>query len=824
MKTKHFFYSMALIAALGACSSENLEVTNTDVQDLSIRPLVGDVELTVGDAQTRFATGTGAQPVFGEGDKLGACIIDVPTYVGGNYKPSTPAVEQYNIVEYYSSNNAFTYDGGIWKVDQPLVEGNYLFYAPYNQKMQARTPLRIKVPVKQTATSEKAALDEFYKSGAVVRVGYQFLAANDGVAQKPKVTMNDVFAYPLFTIKNNFKGLLDGRAVNSGTITAFNGGTIKLDSIQFSQRVKTNNNNVTVTCGGVLKHAQGNVAATAANAGVVGKMKPEGAWAVSPMATYTEDLLSTTVVDNNVASDANRDRTGGVITTLVCNKEIAAGGEYKVYGVLPAQVYTNATNQMQVTLFVTIGEKHYKIENAKVVVSGTTTKTYTLSDQKGGVFPASTSGTITLIKGQKYPQEELNFINGKLSAKDNAGSILTIDLKGGFGATSGATAQIATEFDASAPVPVTEIKNNAELIDFFDGLENGTALTEGVATAPATGTFKLADDNTVEINSTLIDALFSYNNKGKLKINTALPIAKDVKITNIAAKDVTFKSAAGKEFVISLGTDYEVATTSANVTTGTTKTVIINGACTTFTNAGTIKTLYVVAGNSLTINAEAAVQGNVINDGTVTVSNDFTPGSLVNSNGATLEVKAKIVNTVENNGTMTIVGNDAEVVVNAGTGTIKMASTVTAGSKVFVTGGVQEGIYGLAALDKTNIEAGEKLAWVNAVETTAAEFSAEVLAAMVDIKKVYATGATFGVGEFDMVGKTLVLIGTAAKTISGNGLTTTTVKNFTIVNAGNSNVTLSTINASGTFTNAADVTGKILADGTDAKWNGNKAE
>lgn len=75
-----------------------------------------------------------------------------------------------------------------------------------------------------------------------------------------------------------------------------------------------------------------------------------------------------------------------------------------------------------------------------------------------------------------------------------------------------------------------------------------------------------------------------------------------------------------------------------------------------------------------------------------------------------------------------------------------------------------------------------------------------------------------------MVGKTLVLTGTAAKTISGNGLTTTTVKNFTIVNAGNGNVTLSTINVSGTFTNAANVTGKILASGTDAKWNGNKAE
>lgn len=822
MKTKHFFYSMALIAALGACSSENLEVTNTDVQDLSIRPLVGDVELTVGDAQTRFATGTGAQPVFDEGDKLGACIIDVPNY-GAGYNPNADAVGQYNIVEYYSSNNAFTYDGSIWKVDQPLVEGNYLFYAPYNQKMQARTPLSIKVPVKQTATSEKAALDEFYKSGAVVRVGYQFLAANDGVAQKPKVTMNDVFAYPLFTIKNNFKGILDGTGVANGKVTTYNGGTIKLDSIQIHQVVTANQSDVTVTCGGVLKHAQDAVAATTANEGVVGMMKPEGQWDKSPMESYTKNLLSTKVVDNNAGSATNRDRTGGVITTLVCNKEIAAGGEYKVHGVLPAMAYTDATNSMRVALFVTIGDKHYKIEDATVTSTGTDDITYTPSVKKGGILLTSAAGTVTLIKGQKYPQEELNFENGRLTAKSSAGQILTIDLKGGFGSGTGADAQVATEFDASTPAPAAEIKTNADFEAFFKEQLNGTALTEAASTQGAQ--FKLATNNTLTINSAMIDALFTYNNKGTLKFNTALPIDKDVKITNISSQDVTFKSANNKEYTIELGTNYLIATTTAAVNVGETKTVIINGACTTFTNVGTIKTLYVVAAKSLTTSAAVTVQGSVINDGTITVANGLalTPTSLVNSKDATLEVNDKIGNLVENNGLININNPAANVVVSAGNGTIEMAEANKAAT-VIVNGGIQEGIYTVTTFDKDKVKAGDAIAWVNAVKIVGtAAFAEDIVAEMKDIKTVYATSATFSTATFDMANKTLVLSG-SSKAISGTGILTSIVKNINILNTSANNVTLSNIAASGNFSNTQGVGAKIIANGTDATWNGEKAE
>lgn len=831
MKTKHFFYSMALVAVLGACSSEELEVANTNVQDLSNRPLVGDIELTVDDIQTRFAAGTdGAQPVFADGDKLGACIIDVPnynltnnTYANALKTANGVASKLYDIVEYYSSNNAFTRTDGVWKVDQPLVEGNYLFYAPYNQKMQARTPLKIEVPVHQTATSEKSALDEFYKSGKVVRVGYQFLAANGGVAQKPNVVMHDVFAYPLFTIKNNFKGLLK---TLEGETVAFNGGKIKLDSIQIHQVAKANLADVAVNWYGNMKHAESSATAATATEGVVGKMKPAGAWSTSPMATFTDELLSTTVKDNSSSEGARQE---GVITTLICYKEIEAGGEYKVHGVLPAKVYTDNTNSLRVKLYVVINGKHYVIEDATVTsATSSDVTTYTIADQKGGSLLTSAAGTVTLIKGQKYPQEELNFEDGKITAKNSKGSILTIDLKGGFGKEApGDKAQVAIEWDPSTPAAATVIKTNAEFEAFFKEQLNGTQLTEGNETKD--NTFKLATSGrTLTINGAMIDALFTYNNKGSLTINTALPIAKDVKIVNVdnANGVVTFKSANNNEYEINLGTGYVIGTTSVAVAAGETKTVIINDACTTFTNSGTIETLYVVAGKSLTTSAAVTVKGDVINDGTINVASSFglTPASLVNRNE--LEVNAAVGNIIENNGTIEV-KSGAGITVNAGTGKIKIAESLVNANgtlndvTVVVTGGTQEGIC-TGTLNKASVEKAEKVAWIKSMEqaSSAVDFNAEVIGLMKNIKKIYAVGATFTAGTFDMSGKTLVMTGNSAKTISGAGIQGTTVNNVTILNAGNSDVTLDQIAANGDYTNAAGVSAKIKTNGTSATWNG----
>ncbi|MDD6472058.1 MAG: hypothetical protein PUF62_03340, partial [Bacteroidales bacterium] len=60
MKTKNILYSVALAATMVACSQEELTLPATNTQDLSDRPLLGDISLVDADIQTRFSTGSGA--------------------------------------------------------------------------------------------------------------------------------------------------------------------------------------------------------------------------------------------------------------------------------------------------------------------------------------------------------------------------------------------------------------------------------------------------------------------------------------------------------------------------------------------------------------------------------------------------------------------------------------------------------------------------------------------------------------------------------------------------------------------------------------------
>lgn len=815
MRTKHIFYSMALVAVLGSCTAEEFNTLEGGKQDLSMRPLLGDIELSVNDqAQTRFGLGEGdaAQPVFVDGDQLGAAIIDKPTYTSSNYNKNNP-IAGYEIVEYYSCNNAFTRNNGIWTVDQPMVEGNYLFYAPYNQKMQLRTPLSIKLPVKQDASSEKAALSEFYNSGSVVRIGYQFLAAKDGEPQKPNVTMNDVFAYPLFTIKNNFNGYLVDEA---GKAKTYN-GAISLDSIQISQVETSGYTANDVICGGELKHADDSKTGATATEGVVGLMKEEGAWATSPMETFTKDLLSTAAVTgcNNESGSTSQsitsDRTKGVITTLdMKGKEIAKGGEYKFYAVLPAMKISDSSNRLRLTLFVKIDGVRYMIEDATV-----TTDMYgeynSESNNRKGILLNSATGEINLVKGQKYPQEELNFDGSSLTAKPSKGSILTVDLKGGFGSTSGAPAQIATEIPEAAEI--VTIANNDEFIQFFKNQLNGSALAEDGSSVSGTK-FAFSENTTAQINSELIEALYTYNNKGSIKINTGLVIANDVKVTDIGSQSgdytpVTFASANGTVYKIDLKTNvggYNTTTLGVLQSTKSSNTLSV----------------HVTASSTYTVSAETTV-GNLRNDGTVTVeaSQTLTPSSFVNN--GTLDVSGTVKNTVTNNGTISIAAAAASVTVNAGTGVIEMAAAYAA-ANVTVLGGTQTGIYSVDDFNETNVKAADAIAWINAIKVTnTAQFNATVISAMKDIKTVYAPSASFVAGTYDMSGKTLALTG-SSKTISGAGRTTTTVQNITILNTATVDVTLTDIAATGIYTNATGVTAKILANGTTATWNGGKAE
>lgn len=809
MKTKHIFYSMALVAVLGSCTAEEFNTVESNKQDLSVRPLLGDIELATESAQTRFGMSENGStaPVFVDGDKLGAAIIDVPTYTAGSYDGTDP-ITQYNIVEYYSCNNAFTRQNGVWTVDQPMVEGNYLFYAPYNEKMQARTPLSITLPEEQDASEATSALKSFYNSGNVVRLGYQFLAAKNGEAQKPSVRMYDVFAYPQFTIKNNFEGyLVDENHTNA---IKFNGGTITLNKVEISQVVTATAAANQVVCGGVIKHANSVTTASNVTSGVVSEFiqleNQIGDWAQSPMETYTSDLLSDTKTQRSV------------ITTLdFGQKELAQGEEYVFNAVLPAMLYSDPTNSLHLKLYVTINEKQYVIEDA--TVSLTPQGAFSnVTDEKGGLLKNSVAGTVTLISGQKYPQEELNYDpkNGGLTAKGSAGDILTFNLTGGLAAGK---VQVATEIPETPVTPeVDKIKNNTEFINFFKEQLNGSALTEGASIDGAEYAFD--ENNTVVINAELIDALSIYNNKGTLKINTALPIATDVTIAEISSSNVTFSSVNGKSYTIELGTYYTISSgTGITVNGGETKTVIVNNTENSLTNSGTIKSLYVMSGKELTTNAAVENIGNIINYGTLRANHAIECTSILNKN--VMNVSALVSSNITNNGTININNASAGVQVSAGEGSIVVPDEYDAAS-ILVTG-TQTMVYDLGSdeLSAAAITGAETSGHsFNVVKTSGkVTLTNEVVNAFESIDTIEASGNIIESKEnatIDLTGLTIILSG--SPTWTGNSSSATTVENAKIEVAANQTLTLTTIAVKGVATLGANA--KIVADGTFSTWNG----
>lgn len=801
---------MALVAVLGSCTADEFNTVESNKQDLSVRPLLGDIELATESAQTRFGMSENGStaPVFVDGDKLGAAIIDVPTYTAGSYDGTDP-ITQYHIVEYYSCNNAFTRQNGVWTVDQPMVEGNYLFYAPYNEKMQARTPLSITLPEDQDASEATSALKDFYDSGNVVRLGYQFLAAKNGEAQKPSVRMYDVFAYPQFTIKNNFKGYLVDDNHQNGI--KFNGGTITLDKVEISQVVTATPTTVNdVVCGGVIKHANSSTTASSVISGVVSEFiqleDKIGDWAQSPMETYTSDLLSNTKTERSV------------ITTLdFGQKELAQGEEYVFNAVLPAMQYSNTTNSLRLKLYVTINEKQYVIEDATVTLTPQGAFN-SVTVANGGLLKNSVAGTVTLISGQKYPQEELNYDpeNGGLTAKGSAGDILTFDLTGGLAAGE---VQVATEIPEIPVTPeVDKIKNNTEFINFFKEQLNGSALTEGASIEGATYAFD--DNNTVVINAELIDALSIYNNKGTLTINTALPIATDVTIAEISSSNVTFSSVNGKSYTIELGTYYTISTgIGITVNMDETKTVIVNNTENSLTNNGAIKSLYVMPGKELTTSADVENIDNIINYGTLTAAHAIECTSILNKN--VMNVSALVSSNITNNGTINIKNASAGVQVSAGEGSI-VVPAANVGASILVTG-AQTMVYDLdtANLDATAISTAETSGHsFNVVKTSGnVILTKDVVNAFESIDTIEASGTKIFSQEnatIDLTGLTIKLSG--SPTWTGNSSSATIVENAKIELGANVTLTLKTIAVKGVATLGANT--KIVADGTFSTWNG----
>lgn len=198
--------TMVLPLAFAACTSEEFESYDSNVS-LAQRTEIGQVDLTFGfgDAQTRWDAGLNEEVA----DVLGAALIDAP-----KDKPIDDPdnkgkwYSHYDVKSYISTNYPYTFNGERWTSPAKLVEGSYLFYAPYAENHQVRTAIKYAAPVVQNLEvkdgqvvemSAVADMAENFKSPFYF--GYKFFDATDD-NRNLEVGLRHIFAYPKFTLKN----------------------------------------------------------------------------------------------------------------------------------------------------------------------------------------------------------------------------------------------------------------------------------------------------------------------------------------------------------------------------------------------------------------------------------------------------------------------------------------------------------------------------------------------------------------------------------------------------------------------------------------------
>lgn len=178
MRTKHILTALAIPALFAACVADdfNEAVTGSDMAQRAL--LSEDFKLNFGGPETRFSAGSGSGLEFSYevGDKIGGAIID-------EYHPENidEGKSPYVVVPYVSTNHPFVLnEQGEWAIEHTMVEGNYLFYFPYNENNHARTAPMYSIPVLQDLSGKDGKFDpkaavEKYSMG----VGAQFLDKED---------------------------------------------------------------------------------------------------------------------------------------------------------------------------------------------------------------------------------------------------------------------------------------------------------------------------------------------------------------------------------------------------------------------------------------------------------------------------------------------------------------------------------------------------------------------------------------------------------------------------------------------------------------------
>ena len=768
-----------MAAVMVGCSQEELlTVDNQQLasNDLAKRPVIGQVEFGLGvESRMALKDGSSLNLAYQEGDKVGAALIDVALapgdtvrgrkagygndpyswtydqYLNNHRYGSSPnwvyyttaglsAKDFYNTVEYISSNYPYTRNAdGAFESEANLLEGNYMFYMPYNAAHLNRKPIEAVLPQVQDCSDDvmrettwkdgekiqasSTALSQFYAGtmagfeGAPVLVGYKFLEApKDGSLIKPVVEMNHLYAYPMITIKNDFNGFLYGDNAAKATATARATTKMTIDSIQ-------------VYYGGSSTDPYF-YKAPVNSANIAGQLEKDGLWeaeklqsgavtaevlgdATNEAYTHTNTLNTdiTKVAAANIAADNNR-------VTMVIGKELAAGASYSFHAILPAGNYGNG--DLKARIFATINGKRYVIlnaENAFTFVNNDPSKAVTQvgsSAYAENTFSSARYTNIELVRGEHFPKAEINVdADGNKSRKAFAGEGLTISMasvavKNSNNQVVGYKGGTAFQLnETAAPSTNYGITSNEDFISWLNSyVGRGEAISEGAtatskrANWPA-GKFAFAENNTVVINASLIKALINQTvddadqltQVAKLTLKSNLPIANDVKITEMTADSVyTFETLdadkvsykinydgqnlfnttaselkAGINMITNSGATVELKTKSgqSNIV------LITNGNVKVTSNTTNVSAIKVLGG---TLTVDAACNAVVTAEaGTITIGAN---GSLTNANNYFKNI------IIANNSARTIAGTLSGVTVTAEYAAAWPTTAIPAASKI----------------------------------------------------------------------------------------------------------------------------------------------
>ena len=408
MRTKHLLTAIVLPSLFAACTADELVKTdNGAAEDLSMRPVVEGVTLNLGGADTKAIVPEGGNfntIQYESTDKVGALLIDQL----GVYDKNAPIGSYSLMADKFNTNYEFKNVGGAsFASEAYLVEGNYVFYYPYNgqrtrDKMLTNLPKTQKL-AKDANCNWSNLHDVIEKSedlGAPIAIGYDFIAKSDE-NKTANADMKQIYAIPQFTIQNYYTVQEN---VNGNNVTVEK--SFKVQEIEL--RYGANGN---FTLSAPLKFATGgNTAWEEAENGAAKSTvnvlfneelpanadaddyNQAGYWLESK--PYADKVRAT----SDVIGGAEPNGTSKVIkVTLEEPVEVAYGEAFSFYAVIPAEAYT-ATNKLKLTVV-----------------------------NSDGLSKEIELGEATLYPARRYPIEEYAAGNPNT---DLAGSALTANVEG----------------------------------------------------------------------------------------------------------------------------------------------------------------------------------------------------------------------------------------------------------------------------------------------------------------------------------------------------------------------------------------------------------